>query len=209
MAKMNTAQRKLLKEAIRRGVDFANGLEAKLVSYGRWLVESVFAGDVSAALDQKTSNPVWLELIARAEGPSFPVSKKLLYTALRIAAQDARINDPVWLELDAGRKELLLPLQDEKLLRRAARHVTRFKLTYAKTIEYVNELRATDKRAPRVSAPVLIARMQRFRVSFGSTVMLRRVRRAHFDPAERQALASAIEEVRGGLKRLARELHSS
>ena len=51
------------------------------------------------------------------------------YAAVAIAAHDKRINDGTWRRLEPGRKELLLPVGDEKLMRKAATHVMKRKLS--------------------------------------------------------------------------------
>jgi hypothetical protein len=49
----------------------------------------------------------------------------MLYVALQLAAYDKRITDQTWRGLDTGRKELLLPLAEDRRLRDAAQHVSR------------------------------------------------------------------------------------
>ena len=90
------------------GADLADELQSKVAAFGRWLLDAVFANDAAEALDLKTKNPVWLELVRRAGGPTLRVSSKMLYVALRLAAYDKRITDQTWRGLDAGRKELLM-----------------------------------------------------------------------------------------------------
>lgn len=46
-------------EALRIGAGRADEVEAKVAAFGRWLLQSVFANDSAAALDDKTKNPVW------------------------------------------------------------------------------------------------------------------------------------------------------
>ena len=82
-----------------------------MTAYGRWILEAVFRDDASAALDEKTKNPVWVGLVRRAGGPTLRVSRRVLYVAVAIAANDRRITDQAWRGLDGGRKELLLPLR--------------------------------------------------------------------------------------------------
>ena len=82
----------------------------------------------------------------------------MLYISVRLAAHDKRIRDQTWRGLDAGRKELLLPLREDRRLREAAQHVSKFNLTQTKITEYVNELLAEDGQAPsvRLTVPVLM-----------------------------------------------------
>jgi len=212
MATMTSEQRKLLEEAVRRGADIASGVETKIVRYGRWLLASVFGGNPSEALDPKTRNAVWLALVRRAGGPKLPMSSRMLSVALRIAAWDRCIDDVTWRSLDAGRKELLLPLHDAELLARAAHHVSKFDLTHAKTTEYLAELRAAEGRRPvsRMTAPILIARIKRFRTGVASRAILKKVRRLResLEPAQRTALAEEIDRVRADLVSLSRLLRT-
>jgi hypothetical protein len=197
-------------EALRMGADLADELEAKIVAFGRWLLEAVFANDAAAALDPKSKNAVWMELVRRAGGPTLRISSKALYVALRLAAYDKRITDQTWRGLDAGRKELLLPLREDRLLREAAQHVTRFNLTQTKTNAYVGELLAQGGEPPqlRVTGPVLMGRMKKIRESLGGAAVLKKVRALHgdLDTSERQALAGEIDKVRELLTAIAREV---
>src|SRR5438045_1818646 len=79
---LTSPEKKVFSEALRRGADLADEVEAKVVAFGRWLLEAVFANDASAALDDKTQNPVWLELVRRSGGPTLRVNRRLLYVAL-------------------------------------------------------------------------------------------------------------------------------
>ncbi len=57
----------------------------------------------------------------------------MLSVALHVAAYDKRINDESWRGLDVGRKEILLPLGEDRLLRAAARRVSSLKLSQRAT----------------------------------------------------------------------------
>lgn len=81
----------LLDRALVEGQKLQDTLEDALVAYGRWLLVEVFGNDTAAALDPGTTNPVWLELVRRAGGPTLGVSRNLLSTALRVAANDKHI----------------------------------------------------------------------------------------------------------------------
>jgi hypothetical protein len=107
-------QRGVLEEALRLGTDLADEMGSKTTSYGRWLLETVFDDDASAALDDKSHNPVWLELVRRAGGPTLSLSRRMLYVALQLAAHDKQITDQAWQRLDAVRKEILLPIRDTR-----------------------------------------------------------------------------------------------
>jgi hypothetical protein len=131
---------------------------------------------------------------------------------VRLAAYDKRISDQTWRGLDAGRKELLLPLREDRRLRDAAQHVSKFNLTQTKTTEYVNELLAEDGEAPsiRLTAPVLMGRMKKIRESLGGAAVLKKVRalKADLEDSDRQALAGEIDKVREVLGALAREVRA-
>jgi hypothetical protein len=103
--RLKPAERHVLNEALRRGEDLRQEVETAVASYGRWLLEAVFDDDTTAALDGKSKNPVWLELVRRAGGPTLRVSRHLLYVAITIAANDKRITDQAWRGLDGARKE--------------------------------------------------------------------------------------------------------
>ena len=83
----------------------------------------------------------WLELLRRAGGPTLRLSRRFLNVAVAIAAHDKRINDDTWRLLEPGRKELLLPLAEEKAMRKAAAHVVKLKLSQRSTRQYVKSLR--------------------------------------------------------------------
>jgi polyhydroxyalkanoate synthesis regulator phasin len=169
-------------------------------AYGRWLLESVFDNDAAAALDEKTKNPVWLELVRRAGGPTLRVGRRMLYVSLQLAARDKRITDQSWRGLDAGRKEILLPLDDDRCLRDAAHHVSKFNLTQTKTREYVGEILAQSgsARQVRISGPVLIGRMRKLRESLDGAAVLRKVRALHAELEKlREVLQAIAREVRG------------
>lgn len=207
---LTTPQKRVFDEALRLGEDLADEVESKVAAYGRFLLQSVFDSDASAALDDKTKNPVWLELVRRAGGPSLRISRRMLYVALQLAAYDKRITDESWRGLDAGRKELLLPLEDDRRLREAAKHVTSFKLTQIKTREYVGQLlaKAGGSQQVRLTGPLLAARMRKLRESLDGATVLRKVRALHADlePTERHEVAGEIEKLREVLRAIAREV---
>lgn len=207
---LNTAQKRVFDEALRLGEDLADDVESKVAAYGRWLLQAVFGNDAASALDEKTKNPVWLELVRRSGGPSLRISRRMLYVALQVAAFDKRITDESWRSLDAGRKELLLPLEDERRLREAAHHVTSFKLTQTKTRAYVGEILAKDGGAQqvRITGPVLMGRMRKLRESLDGAGVLRRVRALHGElgPKERQEISGEIDKLREVLQAIAREV---
>jgi hypothetical protein len=201
--KLDPPQRKLLAEALRRGEDLREEVESRIGAFGRWLLESVFANDTSAALDLRADNPVWLELVRRAGGPTLAVSRRLLYVALHLAARDKRIADQTWRGLDAGRKELLLPLADDERMREAARHVAKFNLTHQDTRAYVAELTrgAGRPRAVRLTAPRLSAQVKKLRAGLARPAVLARVAelRGALDEKARAELVEEIERLRATL----------
>jgi len=203
-------ERKVLDEALRMGADLSDELESRVMSFGRWLLGEVFANDAGAALDDRTKNRLWLELVRRAGGPTLPLSKRLLYVAVRLAAYDKRISDQTWRGLDAGRKEILLPLRDDGRLREAAHHVSKFNLTQSKTAEYVATLLTANggARTVRLTAAMIIGRMQKMRVALGGNATLLRARALHGElaPEERQAIAREIDTTRDVLSAIAREI---
>ena len=205
-AHLTTAERRTLEEALRRGQDMADEVELQVMAFGRWLLEAIFANDAAAALDDKASTPVWLELVRRAGGPSLRVSRHMLYTAVQLAARDRRIGDQAWQNLDAPRKELLLPLKDDRKIREAAQHVSKFNLTQPKTREYVTALLAGAGRARqvRVTAPAIAGRVRALRESLDSAAVLRRVKALELDAAQRAALAGELDRLREVLATLSR-----
>ena len=210
--KLSGPQRTLLEHALRRGEDLREEVEAKVLAYGRWLLGEVFQDDASAALDGKTKNPVWMELVRRAGGPTLKISTSLLYVALRIAAYDKRINDQAWRGLDAGRKERLLPLGDAKSIRQAAHHVSELDLSQTKTKAYVTTLLAAAGRSRqiRVTPKRLTGHVEKLRALLGKPAMLRRVRemRTIMTDAERNALVGEVEKLRGALDEVVRAVKS-
>ena len=54
----------LLAEALRLAEHTRNTVEDALVECGRWLLVHVFGNDASAALEGKSDNALWLELLS-------------------------------------------------------------------------------------------------------------------------------------------------
>ena len=197
----------VLEDVLREATDVAESIEDSLRAFGRYLLAKVFGNDSRAALDNRADNPVWNDLLRRAGGPSLRLSRKTLEVAMRMAAYDRRINDEVFRGLDIGRKERLLPLGDEKLMREAAQHVTKFHLTHAATEEYVTAVMLEHGRRKQVrfSVPSLVAKATRLRTSLASDATLHRIQelRARMKPAERQAMAAEMDELATAVKRVA------
>lgn len=207
-ASLTTPQRTLLAEVLREGEDFRAEVETAVLRYGRLLLDRVFGGDTSAALDAKSKNPVWEELVRRAGGPTLAVSRHMLYTSLRIAANDKRINDRAWRGLDVGRKELLLPLGTDTRLRDGARHVSSLNLSQSKTREYVSSVLA-DGGAPksvRLTPTTFATRLRSAHASLGSSEVLRRVRELGptLEDAERAKVLRELAELRDALGELSK-----
>jgi hypothetical protein len=210
--KLSASEKALLNEALRRGEDLREQVEANVTSYGRWLLGAVFHDDASAALDDKSSNAVWRELVRRAGGPTLRIGRRMLYVALQLAARDKRIADTTWRGLDAGRKELLLPLGDDARLRDAAQHVAKFNLTQASTRQYVSGLLESGgkPRAVRLTVPRLVGHVQKLRATIGSASALRKVEqlRESADHRERERAAEEVEQLREVLGKIAKSLRA-
>jgi hypothetical protein len=187
-AKLTTVQRGVLDEALRRGEDLRDEVESKTLEYGRWLLEKVFANDTTAALDDKSHNPVWLELVRRAGGPTL---------SLRVAAADRRISAQAWRGLDVGRKEILLPLHDDKRLLAGARHVADLNLSQSKTREYVTGLLAESgvSRQSRLTPRKLVGRVKKLRASLGGKDALLKLRAMRHDMTDEEH-GSVTDELR-------------
>jgi hypothetical protein len=200
--RLSKPDRDVLDEALRKGEDLREELETKTLEYGRWLLAKVFADDTVAALDDKTKNGIWQELVRRAGGPTLGISRHLLYVAVRIAAYDRRVTARAWRGLDVGRKELLLPLPRERVVE-AARHVSELDLSQAKTREYVTVLmaQAGKPRQVRLTSKALAARVRKSHGALAGAAVLRRVRalRAEMPAEERAAFAADIERLRSAL----------
>src|SRR5262245_27952647 len=90
---LSGTEKDILEEALRRGQDTRDEVQTSLMRFGRWLLDQVFGGNATEALNDKTRNAVWMELVRRAGGPTLQISRRLLYVCLRVAANDKRIND--------------------------------------------------------------------------------------------------------------------
>ena len=160
------------------GATACDSMEDALVNFGRWVLVSIFNDDASAALDGKRSNPVWHELVRRAGGPTLHLSRKLLYVAIQIAAHDKRINDEAWRKLEPGRKELLLPIGDERVMREAAQRVLAAKMTHRATRAYVQTLReefATSEAPSRITPKSLLSRLRGLRETVATEAATKKI----------------------------------
>ena len=208
--KLSAAQKGTLDQALRQGQDLAEEMEAKMMAYGRWLLEAVFANDTTTALNQGNKNPVWLELIRRAGGPTLALNRHAVYAVVRLAAYDRRLNDEAWRNLGRGRKELLMPLDDDDRIREAAQHVSAFKLSETKTHAYVTSLLAEQgsARIVRLTPAGLVGRARTLRESLAAPGVLASVRRMHesLDRSESAAVAAELDALAGVIANLSRAL---
>lgn len=134
----------------------------------------------------------------------------MLYVALGMAAWDRRIQDSAFRTLDVGRKELLLPLDDESKLKQAANHVAKLELTQTDTRQYVTQLMAEagKPRQARFSGPQLARKAKKIREDLGGASTLKRVKalRAEMDVKERDGLVAEMEKLRDVVADLVRAL---
>ncbi|CAN5225548.1 hypothetical protein BH09MYX1_BH09MYX1_61300 [soil metagenome] len=205
---LDATQKLLLGDALRAGAGLADELEDKVVAYGRFLLSKVFADDTTAALDRKTKNPVWLELVRRAGGPTLRLNRRLVYVALTTAAWDRRIHDAAFRSLDVARKELLLPLGDELRLKAAANHVAKLDLTQTDTRQYVTQLLAEEGkvRQVRITGKGIVSRAMKLRKSFeGAT--LKRIKTLELEPAERKAALLELARLKEVLAEVVKALN--
>lgn len=205
---LDASQKATLSDALREGAGLADELEDRVVAYGRYLLSKVFADDTSAALDRKTKNPVWTELVRRAGGPTLRLSRHFVYTALAMAAWDKRIHDSAFRTLDSARKELLLPLGEAKKLKEAANHVAKLDLTQTDTRQYVTGLMADEGkvRQVRVTAKGLTARAITMRKSLEGAATLKRIRALEMEPAERRAVVAEMVKLKDAVAEMLKAL---
>jgi hypothetical protein len=206
---LTVVERRVLNEALRLGEDLREEVEGAVTRYGRWLLEAIFHDDVNAALDDRTKNPVWLELTRRAGGPTLRINRHMLYTSLEIAALDRRVTQQAWRGLDAGRKEELLPLKnDANELRKAAQHVSAMNLTRKQAETYVSEiLRETGKpRQVRMTSAQMVSRVSKLRTALDAAGMRKRLGelRANMAPDEREKVAGEFDKLRDVLAQMAK-----
>lgn len=205
---LTAADTPVLNEALRRAEETRNTVEDALVEFGRWLLVHVFANDAGSALDEKAHNPVWSELLRRAGGPTLRLSRRFLYVAVAIAAHDKRINDDTWRLLEPGRKELLLPLGDEKIMRKAAAHVVKLKLSQRLTRQYVKSLREEAERPGklRLTSAQVQGQVARFLGRVDDAAYEKRLHATvkRMSDEDRKALAGQAAALRAFAERLSR-----
>jgi len=197
---LDAAQRKLMAEALRRCEEVRVEMESALVDLGRWALVNLFEDDAAEALAGGRANPVWRALLARAGGPTLRLSPRMLSVALHVAAYDKRINDESWRGLDVGRKEILLPLGEDKLLRAAARRVSSLKLSQRATRDLVGSMQAEAGRgkAVRLTPGQLQTRVRKMRVALAPKPFLRKVETLSrgLDGDTREALRREVAALR-------------
>jgi hypothetical protein len=140
------------------------------------------------------------------------LSRKFLYLAVTVAAHDKRIQDESWRLLEPGRKEFLLPLGDEAVMRKAAQHVVAMKLSQKATKQYVRALLDEQGKPVRVqaSAPKLVARVQRFRQSVSDPAFQRGIARSlkSLEPSDKAAVKKELESLRAWASELIATMRS-
>ena len=206
-------QKLLLQEALIEGAKTVDTMESAIVEYGRWLLLHVFEDDSAVALDDRTGNPVWLELLRRAGGPTLKLNGKSLNVAIRIAAHDRRITSETFRSLDYHRKELLLPLRDDARLVEAAKHVSSLKLSQNATQSYVDELRKAGGKPPepRLTPARLLARVNATRARLAVPKGKKHIEKlaAELSKEQRAELNAAIRALIDDARELAVLLRSS
>ena len=206
--KLTTKERALLDECLARGRGFVRKSEAELIEFGAWLLTQVFQGDASAALDDKSTNPIWMALLDRAGGPTLAVSRNVLYAALKVAAYDKRITAQPWQGLDVARKTLLFPLADDHAIQKAAKHVTDFSLTQSATRQYVTALLQDEGRARqiRLTPSGLVSRVKKLRETLDTPAIVRHVSAMSHEMSakERAEVATELAHLRDVLGRLSK-----
>ncbi len=208
--KLDASQRKVLESALSEGEKLDETVQTAVMSFGRWLLGNVFEGVSKDALDRKTKNKVWSELVRRAGGPTLTVSRRVLYVALSLAAFDKQIGDQSWRRLDYGRKELLLPLATPDRLRAGAQHVSKWNLTQAKTRDYVTaQLGKSGKsRQRRITGAQLATRVTKWRSELEGAGFLAHVdtMRGELPKSEREKMSEEIGRLQKALEEVARAL---
>ena len=208
--KLSKEELPVFNEALRRGEEARNKMESALVEYGSWLLVHVFGGDTTAALEHRKDNNIWMSLVARAGGKTLRVSQKFLTVAVRIAAYDKRLQSDSWKLLEPGRKELLLPLRDEALLREAAEHVVDSTLGMNATRDYVNALREKNGADPvvRVTVPKIKKMFSGFRSQVTDKGFLQRIGKLAptMDADEKKALKDEARALEAALAALRKKL---
>lgn len=210
---LSKSEQALLSTALERSESARNAIETTLVEYGRWLLVHVFGDDTTAVLEHRYDNPIWAHLVKRAGGPTLRLSPRFLTNALLIATYDKRLNDGSWKALDPGRKELLLPLKEEKELREAAQHVLTANLSTRKTREFVDQMRESNGVSVerRESAARVRQILRNTQDRFSGKQRTERILAAakKLDSKERAQLVKEFEALAKTAAALAKKIHSA
>lgn len=210
LAPLNTAEQKLFAEALRRGESAREEMEDLLKDYGTWLFVNVFDNNSTKVIEQRKESRVWQHLVARAGGSTLRLNEQMLNVCVLAAAYDKRLNDDHWRALDLGRKQLLLRLGEDSMLRKGAQHVLGSKLSWRATREYV--VKSLEKSGNPVDVRVSVPRVQKWLQGFHNrlttTGFQRRLEIAagELDRAERKKLARQIDELQRDLRDLSDRL---
>jgi hypothetical protein len=200
----------LYAEALRRGVEVVNGAESLLGSYGHWLFANVFEGNTAAVLDGEIEHPIWAKLTEAADGATLPISRRTLSVVLRVAALDKRLADASWSALGFTLKSELLPLNDPKLLRTAARHVLAGGLSTRATRTYVATLLHPEGAIVRLTPVKARSAVKRLSTQFAKPKYLSKLESAlnKLDDAELSTARAKLLEVAKQLQELAKSLRA-
>lgn len=200
----------LFAEALRRGESTREGMEQILKEYGTWLFVNVFASDSNKAIHERKDNVVWQNLLARSGGSTLRINEQMLTVCLVSAAYDKRLNSDSWRLLDLGRKELLLRLGDDDLLREGAAHVVDGRLTWRMTREYVqNTLRQLgEKPQVRVTVPQVKSWLTGIQARLNADGFQRKLEKLaeELESKERTALQRQVSTLHKQLGELAERL---
>lgn len=195
-------EKRLLDECIEQCRLTEDTVSDALTTLGRFLLLHLFGGRGKSYLEgEKVPGlRVWRQLLSHAGGPKVRLNDRILSEALRIAAWDDALHDDHWRSLDAGRKALLLPLEEQPLLVEGARHVMAMGLTQDATRAYVAQvLRSAHGKEPdvRLTPARFRARFQNLRASLGTAASRRRLRALaeSLDAKERQELVRELDET--------------
>jgi hypothetical protein len=195
----------LVAEAMRRAREVYSAGEALVHGYGEWLFANVFAGDTKSVLDADAAPPeAWGAIVEACGSARLPLSRATLSNSLRVAAWDKRLADGAWSGLSYSNKVALLPLDDPKAMRAAARHVLAASLTVRATNEYVANLRAPGEKATRLTPQLAQRRVTRVATPFedDATVSKLATQLAKLDREDKAAVKERVEHTIKQLERL-------
>lgn len=142
----------LVAEAERRGREVFSEGERLVHEYGAWIFANFFAGETAPVLDRRDApddqltarerayRARWRALVERCGSARLPLSRATVSNTVRVAAWDKRLADGSWNGLSYSQKVALLPLNEPKAMRAAARHVLAASLDARGASEYVDEL---------------------------------------------------------------------